>query len=354
MGGGEPDLQRCLGPGCAQSWCALNVQVHTIVLDRVYVTERSGALGFRPFLAPARRPLNQVVREVVRKVCRAPRRLGLEDEAALPDSAVAAPELAALVRETEAYPRERLVAPERARPTGDARSLASADGFNLHSGSPLPPSVWPPRRRPRRCALRATWPCPREAKAGAAPPIEAPHEAAEVLAARSRDASVSTAERARDLEALGALAHGAVEAASPALRKALDDPEAAIRAAAARASARIGQEGGRSKGLFYRVTALLNDREPEVRAAAVLSAAALAPEKGVAALVLVRKREKAAKALVSCGTALGARPEPEARTRARALAESGDAAVREAALRALAVRSEPEAADFVRGRLGTL
>jgi hypothetical protein len=118
----------------AGSSCELNVHLHTIVLDGVYVAEQSGALGFRPFPAPTRRQQDQVVRAVARKIRRGLRRLGLEDEAALPDAAAAAPELAALVGESVASPRDRVVDPERARPSGDARSVASAFGFNLHAG----------------------------------------------------------------------------------------------------------------------------------------------------------------------------------------------------------------------------
>jgi hypothetical protein len=120
----------------AGSACELNVHFHTLVLDGVYVEEDSGALGFRPLPAPTRAQLDQVARAVARKVRRALRRAGLEDEAALPDSAAAEPELAALVGESVAFPRDRVVEPEHAR-SADARTVASAEGYNLHAGVAL-------------------------------------------------------------------------------------------------------------------------------------------------------------------------------------------------------------------------
>ena len=186
------------------------------------------------------------------------------------------------------------------------------------------------------------------AQAEAAPP------SAEMLAAVARESAKPRAERVHALETLGALPKGNLDAASPALRKSLDDPDTAVRAAAARAYARLGRDGGRSLGVFYRISPLLNDPQPEVRAGAVEAATYFAPEKGISDVLLVCKRQKDPRVIASCATALGGRTETEAQERAKVWAASTEIAVRDAALRAMASQTDSAAVAFVTGRLAGL
>ena len=58
------------------SACELNVHLHSIVLDGVYVDESDGRPGFRPLPAPTKAELHTLTATVARKVTRALRRRG--------------------------------------------------------------------------------------------------------------------------------------------------------------------------------------------------------------------------------------------------------------------------------------
>ena len=119
------------------SACELNVHVHSIVLDGVYVDEADGRLGFRPLPAPTTAELHALTAKVARKVIRVLRRRGLLDETVLDDAAADEPALTDLLAESVAFPRARIVDPGRARPATDPAWLGSVAGFNLHAGVAL-------------------------------------------------------------------------------------------------------------------------------------------------------------------------------------------------------------------------
>ena len=119
------------------SACELNLHLHSIVLDGVYVDEPSGRPGFRPLPPPTAKELIGLTRGVARRVQRALRRQGLMSERVLEDAAADQPELAGLVAESLSFPRNRVVDQARARPASDAAWLGAFDGFNLHAGVAL-------------------------------------------------------------------------------------------------------------------------------------------------------------------------------------------------------------------------
>jgi len=119
------------------SACELNVHLHSIVLDGVYVDESDGRPGFRPLPAPTTAELHAVTARVARKVLRVLRRRGLLDETVLEDAAADEPALTGLLAESVAFPSARIVDPGRARPATDPAWLGSVAGFNLHAGVAL-------------------------------------------------------------------------------------------------------------------------------------------------------------------------------------------------------------------------
>ena len=60
---------------------------------------------------------------------------GLGGDDAVPTVAEAEPELASLVAESIAFPKDRLVDPALARPAGEAGTRGLHGGFNLHAGT---------------------------------------------------------------------------------------------------------------------------------------------------------------------------------------------------------------------------
>ena len=119
------------------SACELNVHLHSIVLDGVYVEESDGRSGFRPLPAPTTAEMHALTTKVARKVIRVLRRRGLLDETVLDDAAADEPALTDLLAESVAFPRARIVDPGRARPATDPAWLGSVAGFNLHAGVAL-------------------------------------------------------------------------------------------------------------------------------------------------------------------------------------------------------------------------
>ena len=115
------------------SACELNVHLHSIVLDGVYVDESDGRPGFRPLPAPTKAELHTLTATVARKVTRALRRRGLLHETVLDDAAADEPALTRLLAESVAFPRARIVDPDRARPAADPAWFGSVAGFNLHA-----------------------------------------------------------------------------------------------------------------------------------------------------------------------------------------------------------------------------
>jgi hypothetical protein len=119
------------------SACELNVHLHSLVLDGVYVDESDGRPGFRPLPAPTKAELHALTATVARKVTRVLRRRGLLQEALLDDAAADEPALTGLLAESVAFPRARIVDPDRARPASDPAWFGSVAGFNLHAGVAL-------------------------------------------------------------------------------------------------------------------------------------------------------------------------------------------------------------------------
>ena len=135
---------RCGGVTVVQrfgSACELNVHFHTLVFDGVYVEDAdTGRPQFRPLPAPTVAELAGVTRAVVRKVRRALRRAGLQDDEVLADEANAQPELAGLIAESVRFPKARVVDPSRARPPSVGST--GIDGFNLHAGVAISALDW--------------------------------------------------------------------------------------------------------------------------------------------------------------------------------------------------------------------
>ena len=138
------------------SACELNVHLHSIVLDGVYVEESDGRSGFRPLPAPTTAEMHALTTKVARKVIRVLRRRGLLDETVLDDAAADEPALTDLLAESVAFPRARIVDPGRARPATDPAWLGSVAGFNLHAGVAL--SALDREGRERLCRRSATSP----------------------------------------------------------------------------------------------------------------------------------------------------------------------------------------------------
>ncbi len=169
------------------------------------------------------------------------------------------------------------------------------------------------------------------------------------LAGRLADKSAPRGERALAARALGAVAAGGSSEAAKALGAALLDGDAAIRAAALAAFVRAGQGGYRSRGVFYKIEPLLKDRDAQVRAGAVLAAAAVEPTIAGGAIASACRKDKNRAVLEACATALGGVPGAESLKLLLKLSGSGEANVRGAALHALSTRAEPEARKAVEG-----
>jgi hypothetical protein len=122
------DGGRCGAVTVAQrfgSACELNVHLHSIVLDGVYVDVADGRPGFRPLPAPTAAELHALTAKVARKVIRLLQRRGLLDETVLEDAAADEPALTDLLAEVVAFPRGRIVDPGRARPGNPLPSMGA-------------------------------------------------------------------------------------------------------------------------------------------------------------------------------------------------------------------------------------
>jgi TonB family protein len=170
--------------------------------------------------------------------------------------------------------------------------------------------------------------------------------AAGPLGQRLADKGAPRAERVAAARGLGEIAAAAPTSSGAALKPlfaALTDGDAAVRAAAAMALARAGQAGYHSRGTFYKVQPLLKDKDPQVRAAAVLAVAGVDAKAAAEELTPILAKDKDRTVLAACATALGLMPGADADKRLLKLAGSSEASVRLAALRALAGRPSPDA-----------
>ena len=152
------------------------------------------------------------------------------------------------------------------------------------------------------------------------------------------------AERMASAMALGAAAGAGGEPARSALAALVDClgvSDAAQRAACAQAIASAAQNGARSRSAYSRLTALLRDRDEQVRAAAALSAARLEPARFARDMTALA-REKSDPVLAAMAEGLGGVPGGEALARLGKLATAGSAPVRLAAAAALARRSDAD------------
>jgi TonB family protein len=184
--------------------------------------------------------------------------------------------------------------------------------------------------------------------------VGAPSSAAP-LAELLVDRSASRADRAAAAHALGAVAaregDPAKGRASKALVAALAEGDATVRAAAARAIARAGRAGLRSKAIYYKLEPLLRDRDPRVRAGAALAAALMIPHLAGPELALIARREKDDATLAFIAEALGVATGSESLAMLIRLSSAERDDVRLAALRALAARAEDDAQKTVAARL---
>lgn len=146
--------------------------------------------------------------------------------------------------------------------------------------------------------------------------------------------------------ALGAAAGGAVGSATHALRKALTAKSGRTRAAAAIALGRVGRDGARSKGLFYRVIPLHTDSFSPARAGAVVAMAALGRVRANDDVGIICRRARTDSMRLACAQALALiDTEPAARSLLK-LASRSDV-LKRTALEALAARETPAADRLV-------
>jgi HEAT repeat protein len=152
------------------------------------------------------------------------------------------------------------------------------------------------------------------------------------------------AERMASAMALGAVASGGGEpgkTAMAALVDCLGVSDAAQRAACAQAIAGAAENGAKSRTAYSRLTALLRDRDEQVRAAAALSAARLEPARFARDMASLA-REKSDPVLAAMAEGLGGVPGGEALARLGKLTHSGSGPVRLAAAAALARRPDAD------------
>jgi hypothetical protein len=125
----------------------LNIHFHTLLLDGVYT---DGAV-FHELSPPTSAELARLTRTVARKVGRTLVRMGFGDDDAIKRLAEAEPEVAALVAESVAFPEERLIDPDLARP---ARASAQHAHFNLQAATTVGARDTAARERLCRYVLR--------------------------------------------------------------------------------------------------------------------------------------------------------------------------------------------------------
>jgi TonB family protein len=166
-------------------------------------------------------------------------------------------------------------------------------------------------------------------------------ESAQTLALLAGDkGGGDRATRVAAVTALGAVAASGSDDAMRALIAALADRDAAVREAAATSIVRSGQSG---KALYYKVLVLFKDRDPRVRAAGIIAAAAVDAKDAGGEILLLVKKDKDRDVQAGIATALGTVPGPDALAAVKALVDAKENAVRTAALQALAHRTEPDA-----------
>jgi TonB family protein len=188
----------------------------------------------------------------------------------------------------------------------------------------------------------------RQAALRTAADLGAPSSAAR-LGAILGDKARSRAERALAAHALGAVVGGGATEGQKALGAALLDGDAAVRVGALVGIYRAGQGGYRSRGMFYKVEPLFKDKDPQVRAQAVLAAAVVEPKSAAQEVPAICRKDQNRVVLEGCAAAFAFLPGPESLKALLRLAESPEANVKLAAQRALARRSEPEAQQVVAG-----
>jgi len=106
---------------------------------------------------------------------------------------------------------------------------------------------------------------------------------------------------------------------------------------------RAGQGGYRSRGMFYKVQPLLKDKDAQVRASAVVAAAAVEPKGATAEIPVICRKEQNRLVLEACANAFALLPGAEPLKGLLKLAEHPEASVKMAALTGLTRRREPEA-----------
>ena len=144
--------------------------------------------------------------------------------------------------------------------------------------------------------------------------------------------------------ALGASAASGETAAWKSLKKGLDDRDATVRAACARAAADAAGAGRKNRTVYWRLVELFKDRDNRTRAAAVLAAIRIDPAKVGQELAAINKdKSPLVQAAYAEGLAVMPGNAGKPPRKLTELAGSSDVAVRAAAVRALAARSEPGA-----------
>ncbi len=153
--------------------------------------------------------------------------------------------------------------------------------------------------------------------------------------------------------ALGAAATESNQAdVNKALRKGLDSRDAAVRAACAHAVAAVAEAGLEpGRATYWKLIALLKDRDERVRAGALLAAAQTDPKRFARELYVVL-RDKSPLVRVALAEALGRVPGAVAYKRLAHLATSKDVAVRRKAAAALLHRPEQQARELLAGMIG--
>lgn len=146
--------------------------------------------------------------------------------------------------------------------------------------------------------------------------------------------------------ALGAAAEGAGNKAGKVLVTCLEQRDAALRAACARALADAARAGYQSRVAFWATAKLLADADDRVRAAAAVASALLGKASFLRELYRLRK-ETVLPVLAGLADGLGYVPGEQALEQLMGLAERDDKALRRAVARSLARREEPAARELL-------
>jgi len=173
-------------------------------------------------------------------------------------------------------------------------------------------------------------------------------DAADQLAAMIAGGGASRAVRQTACAALGAaITEQNRVAAFKALRKGLESRDAAVRAACAQAVAKAAAAGhAPGRVTYWKLVALLKDRDERVRAGALLAAANADPQRFAKELYAVL-RDHSPLVLVALAEALGRVPGAVAYKKLTELAASKDVEVRRKAAAALLARPEKQARELL-------